>query len=409
MPVARKVWQPIGVFDAGVGRAPAHHAPKYPWATSVPLRAFWSPDGGPEQRSLAVFLDVGLLDIGIEELFERMMAGQLVDLPVFLGEAQPPAFLLGEVIPDVQRHDRAHAREGIGHHRDNRAVTHHDVQGKTPVPCAALTLLMLGPGTTITHAAIRALADNGCLVAWTGDEGVRMYALGQGEARYARNILRQAWLCSHRALRLGVVMQLYRMRFAEVLNQSLSLEQIRGMEGVRVRQTYARASAETGVPWAGRSYRRDKWDHADPINRALSAANSCLYGVCHAAIVSAGYSPALGFIHTGKMLSFVYDVADLYKTEITIPVSFHVVAEGTENLESRVRHACRDYFPAVRLLQRVVPDLERALGTPDMSADYDFDSDPAAPGSLWYDQKGEVAGGINRGDPDGDDPEGGES
>ena len=282
-------------------------------------------------------------------------------------------------------------------------------QGKFPVPCSSLTLLMLGPGTTITHAAIRALADNGCLVAWTGEEGVRMYAAGQGETRFARNILHQAWLCSHRALRLGVVMQLYRMRFDEALDESLSLEQIRGNEGVRVRQTYARASAETGVPWAGRSYKREQWSNADPVNRALSAANSCLYGICHAAIVSAGYSPALGFVHTGKMLSFVYDVADLYKTEVTIPVAFHVVAEGIDNLESRVRHACRDSFRAARLLQRIVPDIERALGTPNMTADYDFDSDPAAPGSLWDDQKGEVAGGVNRGETDDDETNGGES
>jgi CRISP-associated protein Cas1 len=289
--------------------------------------------------------------------------------------------------------------------QEAKAIAIHDQQGKFPVPCSSLSLLMLGPGSTITHAAVRTLADNGCLVAWTGEEGVRMYALGQGETRYARNILRQAWLCSHRALRLGVVMQLYRMRFDEALDNSLSLEQVRGMEGVRVRQSYARFSAETGVPWSGRSYKRQSWDQADPINRALSAANSCLYGICHAAIVSTGYSPALGFIHTGKMLSFVYDVADLYKTEVTIPAAFQVVAEGTENLESRVRHACRDYFRAVRLLQRVVPDIEHALGTPDISADHDLDIDPAAPGSLWDNENGEVAGGVNRGGAE-DDPKG---
>jgi CRISPR-associated protein Cas1 len=286
--------------------------------------------------------------------------------------------------------------------QDAKAIAIHDVQGKTPVPCASLTLLMLGPGTTITHAAIRALADNGCLVAWTGEEGVRMYAFGQGETRYARNILRQAWLVSHPALRLGVVMQLYRMRFQESLDGALTVEQIRGMEGVRVRKSYARASAETGVPWVGRSYKRDQWADADVINRALSAANSCLYGICHAAIVSAGYSPALGFIHTGKMLSFVYDVADLYKTEVTIPVAFHVVGEGIHDLESRVRLACRDSFRAARLLQRIVPDLEQALGAANARADYDFDSDEAAPGSLWDDQRGEVAGGMNRAPPDQD-------
>ena len=210
-----------------------------------------------------------------------------------------------------------------------------------------------------------------------------------------------------RTLRLGVVMRLYRMRFSEELDDSLTLEQIRGKEGVPVRQAYVRASAATGVPWAGRSYKRDQWNYADPVNRALSAANSCLYGICHAAIVSAGYSPALGFIHTGKMLSFVYDVADLYKTEVAILAAFHMVAEGIENLESRVRHACRDLFRTTRLLQRIVPDIERALGAPDVGADHDFDSDPAVPGSLWDDRKGEVAGGVNRGEPDAEEPKGG--
>jgi CRISPR-associated protein Cas1 len=293
--------------------------------------------------------------------------------------------------------------------QEAKAIAIHDQRGRFPVPCASLTLLMLGPGTTITHAAIRALADNGCLVAWTGEEGVRMYAFGTGETRSARNLLRQAWLCTHRALRLGVVMQLYRIRFKEPLDDRLTLQQIRGMEGVRVRQAYARASAETGIPWFGRAYRRDGWGSSDPVNRALSAANSCLYGVCHAAIVSAGYSPALGFIHTGKMLSFVYDIADLYKTEITIPVAFKVTAEATENIETRVRRACRNAFRDSRLLQRIVPDIDRALGTaPKNLFDADFDSDPAAPGSLWDDQQGEVAGGVNHGDTSDDDSNGGD-
>lgn len=294
--------------------------------------------------------------------------------------------------------------------QEAKAIAIHDQRGRFPVPCSSLTLLMLGPGTTVTHAAVRALADNGCLVAWTGEEGVRMYAFGTGETRSARNLLRQAWLCTHRALRLGVVVRLYRMRFDESLDEGLTLQQIRGMEGVRVRQTYARASAETGVSWSGRSYRRDEWGHSDPVNRALSAANSCLYGVCHAAIVSAGYSPALGFVHTGKMLSFVYDIADLYKTEITIPTAFRATAEGTDNLESRVRRACRDAFRESRLLQRIVPDMDRALGAlPQGWTDADFDSDPAAPGSLWDDRQGEVAGGVNRGDDLSDDTDGGES
>src|SRR5208282_4315539 len=168
-----------------------------------------------------------------------------------------------------------------------------------------------------------------------------------------------------RALRLGVVMQLYRMRFDEALDESLSLEQIRGNEGVRVRQTYARASAETGVPWVGRSYKRAQWSNADPVNRALSAANSCLYGICHAAIVSAGYSPALGFVHTGKMLSFVYDVADFYKTEVTVPVAFQVTATVKKDVERTVRMECRKAMHAHRLMERILPDIAEVLGVGD--------------------------------------------
>jgi len=135
------------------------------------------------------------------------------------------------------------------------------------------------------------------------------------------------------------------------------------------------------------------------VNRALSSANSCLYGVCHAAIVSAGYSPALGFIHTGKQLSFVYDVADLYKTEVTIPLAFQIVAEGMTDLEGRVRRACRDVFHARRLLGRIVPDVERALevgGEPENG----FDVDEALPGGLWDPERGEVEGGVNHGEGD---------
>lgn len=285
--------------------------------------------------------------------------------------------------------------------QEAKAIAFHDASGTVPVPCAAIMTLMLGPGTSITHAAIRALADNGCLVMWTGEEGVRFYGQGLGETRSARNLLRQARLCSEPALRLEVVTRLYRMRFREPLDPALTLQQIRGREGIRVREAYARASRQTGVEWHGRSYRRDAWASADPINRALSAANSCLYGICHAAIVSAGYSPALGFIHTGKMLSFVYDIADLYKAELTIPLAFRAVAGGSSGLEARLRRACRDVFHAERLLQKIIPNIDQALLIErelEAAPPLDFDADDALPGGLWDPDVGEVAGGVNQAD-----------
>jgi CRISP-associated protein Cas1 len=291
--------------------------------------------------------------------------------------------------------------------QEDKAIALHDEAGKVAVPCASLTALLLGPGTSITHAAIKTLADSGCLVLWTGEGGVRFYAQGMGETRSSRTLLHQARLCSDPALRLQVVRRLYEIRFPEPLDGDLTLQQIRGKEGIRVREAYAQASRETGVPWSGRSYKRERWGDADRVNRALSAANSCLYGVCHAAIVSAGYSPALGFIHTGKMLSFVYDIADLYKAETTIPLAFRAAATDAGNLESRVRRECRDAFYAARFLQRIVPDMQRALAIGEAGAGdgVDLDTENNPPGGLWDPDTGEAPGGINWAEKaDGSDP-----
>jgi CRISP-associated protein Cas1 len=286
--------------------------------------------------------------------------------------------------------------------QEEKAIACHDVNGKVPVPVATLALLMLGPGTSITHTAIRTLAENGCSILWVGEAGVRCYAQGLGETRSARRLMRQARLWADADLHLAVVRQMYEMRFSESLDPSLSLQQIRGKEGVRVREAYARASQETGVAWSGRTYQRADWYFADPVNRALSAANSCLYGICHAAILSAGYAPALGFVHTGKQLSFVYDIADLYKTEITIPAAFAAVSEDAPGWESRVRHRCRDRFTEVRLLPRVVDDIEHVLDIEEAHApsldgaagsDDEYDEDAALPSGLWDPELGLVPGG----------------
>lgn len=299
--------------------------------------------------------------------------------------------------------------------QDGRAIAVHDVGGRVPVPCANLALLMLGPGVSITHAAVSVLSDHGCLVAWCGEEGVRFYAVGMGETRSAAHLLHQAAMWADPGRRMRVVRRLYELRFSETLDPALTLQQVRGMEGARVRQAYASASKETGVPWSGRNYRRDSWNDADPVNRALSTANACLYGICHAAVVSAGFSPALGFIHTGKMLSFVYDVADLYKTEITVPVAFRAVAQAEKGIERQVRLTCRDAFVSSRLLERILPDVSDALMLPGRGAGDEggvFDGDAAAPGGLWDPVAGRVEGGCQHApegagkeeDHDGPDP-----
>jgi CRISPR-associated protein Cas1 len=309
-------------------------------------------------------------------------------------------------------HELPKFRDGLGYlylehgriEQTMRAVEFFDKEGRVMVPAAALAVLMLGPGTCITHEAIKTLADNGCLVMWVGEQGVRFYAQGCGETRKGMRLIRQAELVADPLKRVAVVRRMYQARFNQELEPDLTIEQIRGLEGVRVRKSYEDASHTYGILWRGRSYDRSNWRASDPVNRALSTANACLNGLCHSAIVSAGYAPGLGFIHTGKHLSFVYDIADMYKAETTIPLAFQLTADSTVKLETRVRHACRDLFYAKKLLGRIVNDIDHLLETPsDLDADDNdpFADDPALPAGLWgpdeEDGVGLVEGGVNYG------------
>jgi CRISPR-associated protein Cas1 len=290
-------------------------------------------------------------------------------------------------------HELPKLRDGLsylylehGHvNQKHKAVEFVDKVGHTMIPAASLAVLMLGPGIAITHAAVKALADNGCLIMWVGEDGTRCYAQGSGETRKAYHLLKQAELAADPTTRLKVVLRMYQHRFEDRLAPGLTLQQVRGLEGQRVRLAYALASREYGVAWHGRRYDRNNWAGSDLPNRALSTANTLLNGLCHAAIVSGGYSPALGFIHTGKQLSFVYDIADLYKAEVTIPVAFRVVAESGQDLHARVRQACREAFRQHRLLARILPDIENLLdlSVEVLRAGEEADADPARPEPLW--------------------------
>lgn len=249
--------------------------------------------------------------------------------------------------------------------RDASSVRFLDQHGEMLLPVDQLGLLMLGPGTTVSQAAVDVLARNNCLICWVGEDGVRLYAHSTGGTHSSFRLLRQAQLYTDAEKRLEVARRMYQKRFPQPVATDVSIEQLRGMEGARVRAAYRAHAARTGVTWTARSYDQGNWNAADPLNRALSAANACLYGLCHAAIVSAGYSAAIGFIHTGKMLSFVYDIADLYKTEVTIPPAFSTVRDGNQEVERRTRVACRDIFYETRLIERILPDIAEVLGAGD--------------------------------------------
>jgi CRISPR-associated protein Cas1 len=247
-------------------------------------------------------------------------------------------------------------------HRDASAVTATDKRGTVHLPAAALGALLLGPGTSVSHQAMVLLAESGSSVVWVGEHGVRYYAHGRSLARSSRLLDAQARLVSNRQSRLRVARQMYELRFPEEDVGRLTMQQLRGREGARVRRSYRDHSDRTGVEWRGRSYDHSDFELSDAVNKALSAATTCLYGLAHSVIVALGCSPGLGFIHTGHERSFVYDIADLYKAELAIPTAFDVAAQDVEDIGGVTRRLMRDRIFDARLLERCVKDVRRLLG-----------------------------------------------
>ncbi len=293
--------------------------------------------------------------------------------------------------------------------KKDSAIKVADDKGIIYVPAASISVLMLGPGTLISHRAMELIGDMGVSVVWVGEHGVRYYASGRSLTHSSRLLVKQAALVSNQRTRLAIVRRMYELRFPNENVTGLTLQQLRGREGSRVRAFYRRKSKEYGISWNGRVYDPENFEDGDAVNKALSIGNACLYGLAHAVIAALGCSPGLGFIHTGHENSFVYDIADLYKSEVTVPVAFKVAGEESDisglNLESKVRRMVRDEFVAKRILERMVRDIRWLLS--DGDGDEGESSEPRNALYLWDDRKGAVESGRLYGDccePEGDSP-----
>lgn len=275
--------------------------------------------------------------------------------------------------------------------RQEGAITVTDEKGTVQIPAATISVLLLGPGTRVTHRAMELMGDTGVGAVWVGEHGVRYYAHGRPLTTHARLLQQQAELVSNTRKHLDVVRKMYQLRFPDEDVSALTTQQLRGREGSRVRSAYRKASQATGVAWNGRLYRPDDFSSGDPVNQALSAGNACLYGLAHAVIVSLGCSPALGFVHVGHECSFVYDIADLYKAEVTIPIAFETAAELPDDLPAVVRRRVRDAMVELHILERMVHDIRWLL-----SADGETNEPDAV--YLWDNREGTVENGINYSD-----------
>ena len=254
--------------------------------------------------------------------------------------------------------------------RQDGAITVTDDRGTVFLPSAAISVLLLGPGTKVTHRAMELIGDSGVSVLWVGEHGVRYYAGGRALTHRANLLIRQAELVSNVRLRLGVVRQMYSMRSPNEDVSRLTLQQLRGREGARIRAVYRQCSKKWNIPWNGRNYDPENFSGGDPVNQALSAGHACLYGAAHAVIQALGCSPGLGFVHTGHECSFVYDIADLYKADITIPLAFELAATvEKEDIASVMRRNTRDAMKKYHLMERMVRDIQTLFAADDVSCE----------------------------------------
>lgn len=283
--------------------------------------------------------------------------------------------------------------------RDANAITATDERGTVHIPAAALGALLLGPGTTVTQQAMVLIAESGSTVVWVGEQGVRYYCHGRSLARSSKLLEAQARLVSTTRSRLRVAKAMYSLRFPGEDTTGNTMQQLRGKEGTRIRQAYADNAKRTGVAWRGRSYKVDDYDDADPINQALSALNVSLYGVVHSVIVALGCSPGLGFIHTGNERSFVFDIADLYKADFTIPLAFDLAANQQDDIGSAARRLVREAMRSGNFMQRCASDIRSLLlgDNEALEIDVEFEDDLSRDVvHLWAGMSNErVASGVN--------------
>lgn len=276
--------------------------------------------------------------------------------------------------------------------RQDSAITVIDEEGIVLIPAAAISVLLLGPGTTVTHRAMELIGDAGVCIIWVGEHGVRYYASGRPLTHKVGLLMRQAALASNQKQHLEVVRKMYQLRFPGEDISHLTLPQLRGREGARVRSAYRRAAEEWGIDWNGRVYDPENFAEGDAVNQALSAGHACLYGLAHAVIVAMGCSAGLGFVHIGHENSFVYDIADLYKAETTIPIAFEIAAQQPDDLPAMTRRRVRDTFVQQHILERMVQDIKWLLSDSEGNSPPEEDTV-----LLWNNQREALRNGVSYG------------
>lgn len=230
------------------------------------------------------------------------------------------------------------------------------------LPIATISALLLGFGTTVTHAAVKACASANCTLCWVGEDSLLFYASGMSPTSNTRNFKKQMLLAADKTKSLSVARNMFNFRFPESDTANKTLKELMGMEGYRVKKLYADMAEKYQVGWKGRSYTPNNFELSDTTNKILTSANAALYAIISSAVFSLGYSPYIGFVHSGSPLPFIYDLADLYKENLTIDMAFSLTKDMAAYYDKYILlHEFRKRIIEARLLENLPDDIHKIL------------------------------------------------
>lgn len=244
--------------------------------------------------------------------------------------------------------------------------------GDYAIPYQNVSLILLGPGSTVSHDALRILARHGTLLAAVGEGGTKFYTappMGQGRSEVARA---QARLWADESERLSVARRMYAFRFGKILPHR-DITVLRGIEGARMKETYKLAADRFRVPWDGRRYDRNNPNGTDIPNQAINHAATFVECAADVAVAAVGALPPLGFIHEDSSNAFTLDIADLFRAEVTIPMAFKVARKALDDpgliLERALRREAAAEFRRTKLISCMIDRVKELLHVDDGGSD----------------------------------------
>lgn len=244
--------------------------------------------------------------------------------------------------------------------------------GDYAIPYQAVSMILLGPGTSLTHDVLRLAGRHGMLIAAVGEGGVKSYTappMGQGRSHVARAHAERWADPMHR---LDAARRLYAWRFGRILPHR-DIETLRGIEGARMKEAYRLVSQRFGIEWHGRRYDRHDPNAADPPNQAINHAATFVESAADIAVAAVGALPPLGFIHEDSSNAFTLDIADLYRVDVSLPLAFGAVKalreRKVDSLEREVRQRAVRLFRQEKLIPKMIDRIKELFDVDDRGSD----------------------------------------